>query len=66
MHRQQWDTDGNGSIEYAELFAPQGLAVYVQQHFLTQGQVAAAPDLESDQMGWFSYWDEDKVNESSH
>jgi len=56
----KWDADGNGSIEYEELFAPNGLIAWIERHFPRDTKGGQAPDIRVNKDAWFQYWDEDK------
>lgn len=57
----RWDLDGSGYVTRAEFSTPQtGLLAYARAHLLKTPEAAApVPDISSDRLRWFEYFDEE-------
>jgi hypothetical protein len=59
---QQWDADGSGALQHAELMHPTaGLVAFVRSAFAYDGsREVPAPDLRTHALAWFDHFDEDR------
>jgi Ca2+-binding EF-hand superfamily protein len=61
-HWSRWDKDGNGSISYEEFIDPDsGLLSFMKSNYPVKPR-EDPPNLATNKVGWFEYWDEDNTN----
>lgn len=56
----RWDSNGDGTLSFEEIFAPGGLLGYVAAHWCTGRPRELEPPPLQNGAAWFDFWDSDR------